>query len=154
MFSQKEVDPGLEEAFTGAIDILRLLSRQSAQAAHYSEILTMLSNAITEQRQRLTFQRRQSSQYVSKLFSLNDSPPHRHENPKPENTIKADGVLSPVSTHANNIYQLTQGDGSMTPDVDALFSGWEGLDLPLWDSFPFLTEPVRLQDRSDGSQGL
>lgn len=138
MFSQREVDPGLEETFHGAVDILRMLSRQSAQAAHYFEILTTLGNAISEQRQRLVSQRRQSSQYVSKLFSLNPTSPAADVNPNPLPTGQG---LSPVSTHASNVYQWAQGDtGVITPDVESLFSGWEGMDLPLWDSFPFLTE--------------
>ena len=142
MFSQREVDPGLEETFHGAVDILRMLSRQSAQAAHYFEILTTLGNAINEQRQRLVSQRRQSSQYVSKLFSLNPTSPAADIN-----TFPGQG-MSPMSAHATNVYQWAQGDaGDMTPDVEGLFSGWEGMDLPLWDSFPFLTEPTGPQER-------
>lgn len=151
MFSQREADPELEGAFHGAIEILRMLSQQSAQAAHYFEILTMLASAIAEKRQRLSLQKPQGSRYVSKLFSLNQPGPRQSDNP--EAPDRPDGALSPVSAHANNVYLLAQGDrpaSDLTPDVDSLFSGWEGLDLPLWDSFPFLTEPVRFQDRPDG----
>lgn len=136
MFSQREVDPGLDEAFDGAIEILRMLSQQSAQAAHYCEILTMLGNAIREQRQRLTSQRRGSSQYVSKLFSLNNQP--QPASAEPETGSRA---ISPVSNHANNVYLLAQDSlFNMTPEMESLFSGWEGMELPLWDSFPYLTE--------------
>lgn len=155
MFSQREADSGLEESFNGAIEILRVLSQQSAQAAHYFEILTMLANAIAEKRQRLSLQRPQCSRYVSKLFSLNKRTPQQSENPEVQgDTVRPDGALSPVSNHANNIYLLAQGDRSasnLTPELDSLFSGWEGLDLPLWDSFPFMSEPVRLQDKPEGS---
>ncbi|XHG04149.1 hypothetical protein AWENTII_007429 [Aspergillus wentii] len=76
MFSQMEVDSTWEEAFNGATEILRIFSQQSAQAAHYSDILTSLANAIAEQRQRLTSHRRQSrSRYVSKLFTLDGRRP-------------------------------------------------------------------------------
>ncbi|KAL4907201.1 hypothetical protein BDW74DRAFT_148741, partial [Aspergillus multicolor] len=72
MFSQKELDSTLEEAFTGALEILRVLSQQSAQAAHYFEILNLLRNAIDEQRQRLRDNPppHTDKKYVSKLFSL------------------------------------------------------------------------------------
>lgn len=154
MFSQKEVDPSLDEAFNGAIEILRMLSQQSAQAAHYFEILTTLASAISEKRQRLTLQRPRGSQYVSRIFSLTRTP-RQSENPEPQEDIpRQEGPMSPTSTHANNIYLLAQGDrpGNLTPDVDSLFSGWEGMDLPLWDSFPFLNEPVQLQDRPEGHE--
>lgn len=154
MFSQREVDSGLEEAFNGAIEILRVLSQQSAQAAHYFEILTTLANAVAEKRQRLSLQRPQCSRYVSKLFSLNKPTPRQSEDVEVQaGALQPDGTLSPVSNHANNVFLLAQGDRSAsnpTPEVDSLFSGWEGLDLPLWDSFPFLTEPDRLQDKPDG----
>lgn len=139
MFSQREVDPGLEEAFHGATEILGMLAQQSAQAAHYFEILTMLGNAIKEQRQRLASQRRGSSQYVSKLFSLNNHPPPASSADQ-ESTFPQAG-LSPVSSHANNVYLLAQDyPTNMTPETESLFSGWEGMELPLWDSFPFLTD--------------
>lgn len=154
MFSQRQVDPGLEEAFNGAIEILRILSQQSAQAAHYFEILTTLANAITEQRQRLTSQRR-GSQYVSKLFTLNSNASPATPGDQ-ETALLPQRAMSPVSAHANNVSLLAQGDYSfnITPEMESLFSGWEGMDLPLWDSFPFLTEPDPIQDRPGESSGL
>lgn len=36
----------------------------------------------------------------------------------------------------------------MPSDIDVTFSGWEGMELPLWDSFPYITEPFQLQDKT------
>ncbi|KAJ5239005.1 hypothetical protein N7468_003624 [Penicillium chermesinum] len=75
MFAHREIDSDVESAFKGALVILRMLAAQSAQAAHYLEILTLLEAAIVQQRQRLAAHARQRrSQYVSRIFSLHDSP--------------------------------------------------------------------------------
>ena len=59
MFSHRQVDTEVDGAFSSALAILRMLSQQSAQAAHYLEILTLLEAAVTQQRQRLAAQARQ-----------------------------------------------------------------------------------------------
>ena len=75
MFSHREVDSEIDDVFRGALTILRMLASQSAQAAHYLEIITKLEAAITKQRQQLVAQSRQRrSQYVTRIFSLNDTP--------------------------------------------------------------------------------
>ena len=145
MFSQKEVDSALDSAFNGALDILRMLSQQSAQAVHYLEILTFLLTAITEQRQRLASQSRHSrSQYVSKLFSL-----HGRRSPEPQET-ESSGV-SLLASQSIVAHSDEQADRSLTmpADIDDAFSGWEGMELPLWDSFPYIAEPFQLQDRTN-----
>lgn len=145
MFSQKEVDTALDSVFSGALDILRMLSQQSAQAAHYLEILTFLSTAITEQRQRLASQSRHSrSRYVSKLFSLN-----RRRSPELQET-ESSGV-SPLVSQSTASQPNEYADRSLTmpADIDDAFSGWEGMELPLWDSFPYIAEPFQLQDRTN-----
>ncbi|KAL4886693.1 fungal-specific transcription factor domain-containing protein [Aspergillus karnatakaensis] len=143
MFSQKEVDSTLEEAFNGALEILRVLSQQSAQAAHYFEILNLLRNAIDEQRQRLRENPPRDKKYVSKLFSLNN----RRNSPQPQR-----GALSLAeSTGSETFVQpLTVGAGYTEPDdagslfdsidVSGAFPGWEGMELPLWDRFPFIDD--------------
>ncbi|KAL4928647.1 Zn(II)2Cys6 transcription factor [Aspergillus undulatus] len=179
MFSQKELDSTLEEAFTGALDILRFLSQQSAQAAHYFEILNLLRNAIDEQRQRLRENPPPDKKYVSKLFSLNN---HRNNNePQPQKNAtmlpssfgalgaSADQLGTTAAAQPFTIDTIGTGSGSGTStsyletgdqnpgqrhgqdqdpglfdpavaDVAAAFPGWEGMELPLWDRFPFIDD--------------
>ncbi|KAJ6023982.1 hypothetical protein N7540_004779 [Penicillium herquei] len=142
MFAHRDIDSEVDSAFKGALTILRMLAQQSAQAAHYLEILTLLEAAITQQRQRLASQARQRrSQYVSRIFSLSDSPrtpraPNDNEN-RPVNS-------TPLLAQGGPFYPwMPHGDGPaiVTPPVmDGAFLDWEGMELPLWDSFPF-TEP-------------
>ncbi|KAJ5638230.1 hypothetical protein N7490_008109 [Penicillium lividum] len=141
MFAHRAVDSEIDSAFTGALTILKMLARQSAQAAHYLEILTLLETAVTQQRQRLASQARQRrSQYVSRIFSLNDSPDMpRAQN---QNEIRPDRA-TPLLSQGPLFPWTPQGDGPniLTPPVlDGAFLDWEGMELPLWDSFPF-TEP-------------
>lgn len=141
MFAHRDVDTEIDSAFTGAITILRMLSQQSAQAVHYLEILTLLESAITQQRQRLSSQARQRrSQYVSRIFSLNDNP----QTPARSDNETRPTASTPLLAQGGPFYPwIPQGDGpaSGTPPVlDGSFLDWAGMDLPLWDSFPF-TEP-------------
>ncbi|KAK4071700.1 transcriptional regulator family: Fungal Specific TF [Trichoderma aggressivum f. europaeum] len=48
MFAKRELDYEVEVAFRSAKDVLDFLGIQSPQASHYSEILGLLSNAITK----------------------------------------------------------------------------------------------------------
>ncbi|KAL4746513.1 hypothetical protein BDW72DRAFT_197594 [Aspergillus terricola var. indicus] len=171
MFSQKELDSTLEEAFTGALEILRVLSQQSAQAAHYFEILNLLRNAIDEQRQRLRENPPPDKKYVSKLFSLNN---RRTLDSQPQSDVAAVMPLSSdqgavgsstVSTElaaaqllhigtdvgtsypepGNSAQAQAQDDDRNTgifdpADVTTAFPGWEGMELPLWDRFPFIDD--------------
>ncbi|KAL4946767.1 hypothetical protein BDV06DRAFT_181504 [Aspergillus oleicola] len=179
MFSTKELDSTLEESFTGALEILRFLSQQSAQAAHYFEILNLLRNAIDEQRQRLREHPPEDKKYVSKLFSLSN----RGVGPRTEGGRDGENLPQPsyqrnaamtFSSPNNNIggpaqnqipdaaQPLSVGSGSgsgtsfpepdednqnaglfdpsVTDDVAAAFPGWEGMELPLWDRFPFIDD--------------
>ncbi|KAL4782135.1 hypothetical protein BJX76DRAFT_302866 [Aspergillus varians] len=155
MFSQKELDSTLEEAFNGALEILRDLSLQSAQAAHYFEILNLLRNAIDEQRQRLREYPPPDKKYVSKLFSLNT---HRNNPPQPQRGTPIISSLPQPQPGASLDLAMQQPlavgtsypepedpvifDAAATDaaDVAAAFSGWEGMDLPLWDRFPFIDD--------------
>ncbi|KAJ5919375.1 hypothetical protein N7466_010318 [Penicillium verhagenii] len=142
MFAHRDVDSEIDSAFKGALTILRMLAQQSAQAAHYLEILTLLEAAITQQRQRLASQARQRrSQYVSRIFSLNDSPTVRTAQKQDEN--RADNAASLSAQGGPLLSWIPQGDSQplFTPPVlEGAFLDWEGMELPLWDSFPF-TEP-------------
>jgi hypothetical protein len=142
MFAHRDVDSEIDSAFTGALTILRMLAQQSAQAAHYLEILTLLEAAITEQRQRLASQARQRrSKYVSRIFSLTDS--LNVSRAQSQNENRPDSA-TPQSTQGGPLFPwFPQGDGptaSTPPVFDGAFLEWEGMELPLWDSFPF-TEP-------------
>lgn len=142
MFSNRDIDTEIDRAFAGALAILRMLAHQSAQAAHYLEILTLLEAAVTQQRQRLAAQARQRrSQYVSRIFSLNESPtPSRMQHEEEGRTVNGTPLLNP----GGPFYPWTpqdDGQGTVTPPtIDGVFMDWEGMELPLWDSFPF-TEP-------------
>ncbi|OOF95346.1 hypothetical protein ASPCADRAFT_515743 [Aspergillus carbonarius ITEM 5010] len=126
MFSRREADPPLDQAYKEALEILRVLSEQSAQAAHYSEILNYLGNAIAEQRQQLMHHSQQNkSRYVSKLFSLDDR--------RPSMEIRG-GLDTP--------------DRPLT-DTSAIPPDANGMQLPVWDSFPFIGEPFQLQGRGN-----
>lgn len=137
MFSKREVDNEIETAFNGAREILDMLSAQSPQAAHYFEILTMLSNAIAKQRKQLALKGR--SKYVGRLFTLDGA-----------NAAENQGGAEPVassSLEANPGPAGLGGDGEnwtlagqqIQPDLDeGLMLRWDSLDLPLWDSFPFM----------------
>jgi hypothetical protein len=140
MFSSRDVDSEIDGAFAGALIILRMLAHQSAQAAHYLEILTLLEAAVTQQRRRLAAQARQRrSQYVSRIFSLNDGPAPARMQSEDEGRAAA----TPLQ-QGRPFYPWTpQDDGPATmtpPAIDGAFLDWAGMDLPLWDSFPF-TEP-------------
>ncbi|KAL4981306.1 hypothetical protein BDW68DRAFT_196785 [Aspergillus falconensis] len=171
MFSQKELDSTLEEAFTGALEILRFLSQRSAQAAHYLEILNLLRNAIDEQRQRLRENPPLDKKYVSKLFSLNN---RRNTESQPQSEAAAatpsfsqHGAAgsSTASSELAAAQHLHTGTGAGTSypgpeaqaqaqaqdndqntsifdpaDATTAFPGWEGMELQLWDRFPFIDD--------------
>lgn len=140
MFSHRDIDSEVDGAFAGALSILRMLSHQSAQAAHYLEILTLLEAAVTQQRRRLAAQAQQRrSQYVSRIFSLNDGPVSARMQSEGEGLA----ATTPLQQGGSFYPWTPQHDGpaTMTPPViDGAFLDWEGMELPLWDSFPF-TEP-------------
>ncbi|KKK26343.1 hypothetical protein ARAM_004262 [Aspergillus rambellii] len=139
MFSQKEVDTTLEDTFNGALEILRELSQQSAQAAHYYEILSLLRNAIDEQRQRLRETPVPDKKYVSKIFSLN----LRNNSPQGQGSMDATtAACSSEGSQTDRVGPYVDPGGSTNLfDAVALsspFLGWEGMELSLWDRFPFV----------------
>lgn len=132
MFSHREIDSEIDGAFRGALTILRMLAPQSAQAAHYLEITSMLESAITQQREQLAaLARQRRSQYVSRIFSLN-------QNPATSRT--QDESIDRTETAPYSWLQSDEETGAVTPLIDGTLLDWEGMELPLWDSFPFLTE--------------
>jgi hypothetical protein len=82
MFAKRKIDFEIEVAFAGARELLEMLSLRSAQAAHYFEILVLLSDVITEQRQKLASQTNRSrSGYVGRIFSLHNRRPNVEAGP-------------------------------------------------------------------------
>ncbi|KAI2820368.1 transcriptional regulator family: Fungal Specific TF [Aspergillus niger] len=149
MFSRKEAEPSHERAYGEALEILRVLSEQSAQAAHYYEILSCLGNAVTEQRRRLEQHSRQiKGRYVSKLFSLDDRRPsvevQRGLDTPLLNSVSAISPEAGISDPWAGIQRLGFMDSL---GIDAAFTGLDGMQLPVWDSFPFVGEAFQLQGR-------
>lgn len=142
MFSHCDVDSEIDDVFRGALTILRMLALQSAQAAHYLEIITKLEAAISKQRQQLAAQARQRrSQYVTRIFSLNDT----RGDGEQEEAINATPPLSQRVT--SNAWLHSEDDTTAAvspPMIDGTLFDWECMDLPLWDSFPFLTESTTM----------
>ncbi|CAG8038773.1 unnamed protein product [Penicillium olsonii] len=145
MFAHRDIDTEIDEAFRGAMTILRMLASQSAQAAHYLDITIMLEAAVNQQRQRLAAQARQRrSQYVSRIFSLSDDP----EIPRRQSEVHEQAGDTPLLTQSIPSYSWLQSDDGIStvtpPAIDGALFDWEGMDLPLWDSFPFLTESAAI----------
>jgi hypothetical protein len=143
MFSHRDADPETDDAFRGALAILRMLSLRSAQAAHYLEITTMLEAAIVQQRQRLSAQVRQRrNKYVSRIFSLSDNPVTPQMQTDEDKQARNATPLLTQSVSSYSWLHSDDGTSAVTPPmVDGTLFDWEGMDLPLWDSFPFLSEP-------------
>ncbi|KKK21937.1 hypothetical protein AOCH_000173, partial [Aspergillus ochraceoroseus] len=120
MFSGRDVSLEVEEAFASAQELLQMLARRSPQAAHYNEILCLLATVIAEQRQRLNEQAARSrSQYVNRIFIFDQ------DRPSTSTAMHRDPV--------DDWMRETLFD----PPTSGAFLGWDSLDLPLWDNFPF-----------------
>lgn len=145
LFAQREVDYGIETSFSKARVILDMLSAQSPQAAHYFEILTMLSKAIAKQRTQQAGSR-DRSRYVKKLFTLDGA------NVEDETEVEADSMnilaslAASADTNAGSASASDRAGGNWRDMVEqiqktgldeGLSLRWDSLDLSLWDSFPF-----------------
>ncbi|PLB46450.1 Zn(II)2Cys6 transcription factor [Aspergillus steynii IBT 23096] len=142
LFSKNGTDSVLDEAFNGAIAILEALSEQSAQAAHYYEILTFLQNAIEQRRRLLQQEQQNKNPYVSKLFSLN----HQRNQSDPGNismTPVSGGSDMPTPNGVLDMWSF------MDPaELGSTAPGWEGMELPVWDNFPFAAAGLQTPDRN------
>ncbi|KAM0742903.1 hypothetical protein ACQRIT_003080 [Beauveria bassiana] len=137
MFAKRELDFEIENAFAGAREILDFIAEQSSQAAHYAEILGLLSSAIAEQRRKTASQGR--SKLVSRLFSSSGD----------DATTQSDGVSFRPSEGASQPAgdrMLPDGTGhwllgqplTLSAELESDFiEGWDVLDLSQWDNFPF-----------------
>lgn len=164
MFAQREVDFEIEAAFTGARDILSMLSPQSQQASHYHEILTLLSQAILRQREELANRAaRRKSGYVGRILDIDiraggvggsssalttgeamtQSTPRV---PSANASALPSGLNSPFRTatptaagEGSLLDSWMQGQTEINLDENG-FLGWDSLELPLWDNFPFTSD--------------
>ncbi|RFU78003.1 hypothetical protein TARUN_4238 [Trichoderma arundinaceum] len=140
MFAKRELDYEVEVAFRSAKDVLDFLGIQSPQAAHYSEILTLLSNAIMKQRVKLSSRPR--SRFVGKLLSFSGE-----GDPSHENSSNNDDEILPLNNTGlptGEIGGVWMADLPAQPtDMDGdMLRGWDSLDLSHWDSFPFYSPRV------------
>lgn len=147
MFAKRELDFEIETAFSGAKEILDFISEQSSQAAHYAEILGLLSSAISEQRRKTASQGR--SKLINRLFSSDGRDSATQIN-------DAQFGSSEDATIALADRAMTDGPGqwlfgqssTLSDELDGeLIGGWDALDLSQWDNFPFNSP------RSFGNEG-
>lgn len=122
-FAKRNADYNIETAFHGAREILSFMATQSPQAAHYFEILTSLSNAVTERRGRVASSVR--SRYVSRLFSFDSERNIDHMPLAPSTDDQSQQM-------ANILPEWSPDDGR---DV---FLDWDSLNISQWDNFPYL----------------
>ncbi|EHK21085.1 uncharacterized protein TRIVIDRAFT_153210 [Trichoderma virens Gv29-8] len=135
MFAKRELDYEVEVTFRSAKDVLDFLGIQSPQATHYSEILGLLSNAITKRRMKLSSRSR--SRYVGKLVSFSGERSSSQDNTTNDNEV--------LSLNNNEGLPLGEIGGVWTGDLSAqsgemdgdMLRGWDSLDLSQWDNFPF-----------------
>ncbi|KAL7796727.1 hypothetical protein V8C37DRAFT_408211 [Trichoderma ceciliae] len=140
MFAKRELDYEVEIAFRSAKDVLDFLGIQSPQAAHYSEILNLLSNAIVKQRMKLSSRPR--SRYVGKLLSFSregDTSQDNGANNDDETLLDNNTGLPTGETDGVWIADLSGQHAEMDGDM---LRGWDSLDLSQWDSFPFYSPRV------------
>ncbi|KAM5359830.1 hypothetical protein ACJZ2D_014172 [Fusarium nematophilum] len=134
IFAKPPVDSDIEMAFQGAKEVLKHLATQSPQAAHYWEILTSLSSAISKRRASEASAGR--SRYVSKIFSLDASASSGEsrgaEAQWPQATPNDAQFLLRMDDEATSNWPLPQLEGG------DLCLDWESLNISQWDSFPFL----------------
>ncbi|EJP70997.1 Zn(II)2Cys6 transcription factor [Beauveria bassiana ARSEF 2860] len=122
MFAKRELDFEIESAFAGAREILDFIAEQSSQAAHYAEILGLLSSAIAEQRRKTASQGR--SKLVSRLFSSSGD----------DATAQGDDV----SFRPSEGHWLLGQPPTLSAELESDFiEGLDVLDLSQWDNFPF-----------------
>ncbi|KAH8812748.1 putative C6 transcription factor, partial [Xylogone sp. PMI_703] len=75
IFVEGELRCDMEEAFASSCAVLKTLAKLSPQADHYHDLLTQLSDAISNYRRQLAVTRRRSNeQYVSQILNLNVTP--------------------------------------------------------------------------------
>ncbi|RMZ92081.1 hypothetical protein DV736_g685, partial [Chaetothyriales sp. CBS 134916] len=146
LFAKQEIDYEIESGFQHAKDVLEFLAIQSPQAGHYSEILSLLTSAISRRRQNLAARGRKSK-HVKRLFAINqgDSGKGCQSGTESKGSVGqqdyeilggedpprmiAEYKAPPNVSVASHVGTDLDGDP---------FLGWDSLDLLQWDNFPFM----------------
>lgn len=139
IFAKQCVGHNVESAFVGARDVLHFLAAQSPQAAHYYDILTLLSNAIAERRQHVSATGR--TRYVSRLLTLRgpeEASASRDTEISHQNCLSCSRTAVAAAAPEEHGSWLTANRAPPDTDQD-VFLGWDSLDLSQWDNFPFVT---------------
>lgn len=136
MFAKRELDFEIENAFSGAKEILGFIAEQSSQAAHYAEILGLLSSAIAEQRRKTATQGR--SKLISRLFPSDGQSSSRGDDSqfRPSDGT-APAVVDRLMPDGTGHWLLGQPPTLSVEMESDLIGGWDVLDLSQWDNFPF-----------------
>ena len=126
------------------MNVLRYLSIQSPQAAHYLDILTSLSNAMERRCARDSAVGK--NRYVSKIFSLDQSADnHRLDQEEHWSDLAHQGRSDTVAEAATSVtgeavQMAWEEEVQAWPlgqyPVTDLCLDWESLDMSLWNDFP------------------
>ncbi|KAL6922921.1 hypothetical protein FSST1_000195 [Fusarium sambucinum] len=133
IFAKHPAESDIVDAFQSAKRVLKHLSTQSPQAAHYLDILTTLSGAIDKRRSSESSTGR--SRYVSKLCSL-------YSQASREEPIVAEAfpfVYAHSVAEDIVVDDAIQDWVSQEPEGGDFSLDWESLDVSLWDTYPFLS---------------
>jgi hypothetical protein len=131
------VDYGVEAAFQGARDILQFWGAKCPQATLYHDILTSLSNAIREYRQRAVAKGK--SPYVSKIFAFDRSQIEASEPGSGRQGGAGPAALDDGQRAQMDDILASWSFGQNTPvGSGEMFLDWDSLDMSQWDSFPYV----------------
>jgi hypothetical protein len=103
LFAQNGENAEVEEAFSNATAVLRMIAVLSPQAGHYTDILTKFSEAIQRHKRHLKDERRRmTNEYVDQIFTIDLTQPQGYPSPLsgsfdngPATTNSLDGVSFP-----------------------------------------------------------
>lgn len=111
----------------------------SPLAAHYLEILTMLSSAISKKRE--TTALRRGNRYVSRIQACMLSAEESGQDPWQQKQVHnapalpGEGTVLPVNGDGTEM-MMTQQQPSQPLEFDAaFFFGWDNPDILQWDNF-------------------
>ncbi|TWU75863.1 hypothetical protein ED733_005490 [Metarhizium rileyi] len=135
VFAKRSAEYEIEAAFAGARDILNFLATQSPQAGHYYEILTLLSNAISKQRQSISSTGR--SRYVSKILNLQEAQEPVSDSLRDSQGRRTPLVGSLIPAFSDFAGDWLSDDTSSSNTGQDVFLSWDSLDISQWDTFPF-----------------
>lgn len=135
-FCKRQIDYDVETALLGARKTLEFLAVQSPQAAHYLEILTLLSTAIIRQHGLIAAAGK--SRYVTRLIDLNESTAEA-------NTVQERQSMGSHGTEIEHTSSIRISAKSPTTlfaaesmfvgsDVEATYN-WDHFDITQWDNF-------------------